>query len=116
EAALRREAIEFAIQVGPRVVALGRPLPLKPQRAERSAIGILPDGALVVVASQGGVVESNDLAQVMAAPPTEDGLGCRDALMMDGGPSAQLYAAAGDFQLDLPGLYGVPIAVGFVKR
>lgn len=110
------QSIEFAIQVGPRLVADGKALRLKQQWAERSAIGILPDGALVVVASEGGAVESNELARLMAAPAAAGGLGCTDALMMDGGPSSQLHARVGSFRLDVPGMYGVPIAVAFVAR
>jgi len=108
--------LEFAIQVGPRLVSGGRTLKLKPQWADRAAIGILPGGELVGVVNRGGAVESNELARVMARSPREGGLGCREAVMMDGGPSAQLYASVGSFELHRPGGYGVPIAVAFVKR
>ena len=43
----------------------------------------------------------------------EGGLACSDALNLDGGPSTQLAARAGDFALDVSGAWPVPNAVAF---
>lgn len=106
----KRPDIDFAIQVGPRVVVAGKPLKLKAQTARRAALGVLPDGRLSVAISHGPAVESNDLAHAMRD------LGCQDAFMVDGGPSAQLWARIRDFQLHQPGGWPVPNAVVFVPR
>ncbi len=108
--------VDFAIQVGPRLVVQGKPLKLKAQVARRAALGILPSGEVVAVVSRGAPVESNLLARTMAAPRSKGGLGCTHALMMDGGPSAQLFAKVGDFELLVPGGWGVPNAVVFVPK
>jgi len=103
--------LEMALQVGPRVVVDGRPLKLKPQVARRTALGILGDGRVLVLASARGALESNALARWLAAPPAQGGFGCRQALMLDGGPSTQLAAQAGNFHLSVPGGWPVPNAV-----
>lgn len=106
--------VDFAIQVGPRAVVDGRPVKLKPQLARRTAIGILADERTLVVVVSEGLVESNDLARVLAAPAGRGGLGCHQALMLDGGPSSQLYARVGEHHRAVAGGYGVPNAVVFV--
>ncbi|MBM4395052.1 MAG: phosphodiester glycosidase family protein [Deltaproteobacteria bacterium] len=111
------ERVTFAIQVGPRTVVRGRVQRLKPQVARRAAVCVPPGGtSLVVAATDLGVAESNDLARLMAAPAAEGGLGCADALMMDGGPSAQLSARAGSTRVEVHGGRGVPAAIGFFER
>ncbi len=108
---------DFAIQVGPRVVVNGEPTRLKPQIHRRAAIGILPGGrSLVLVVTDSGKAEANALARVMATSPEKGGLGCRDAVMMDGGPSAQLYLNAGGQNLSVPGGWSVPVGVLVVER
>lgn len=112
----QRQDVTFAIQVGPRLVEGGTPLQLKKQSARRGLIGILPSGELLVAVNDATAAEANDLAAVVAAPPERGGLGCTDAMMVDGGPSAQLFAQAPGFQLHVPGGWGVPNGVGFVPQ
>ncbi len=93
----------------------GRPLKLKRQVARRAAIGIVADGRLLVVVSVGAPVESGELARVMAST-TQTGLGCIQAVMMDGGGSAQLFFASGSETRTILGSWPVPNAVGFIPR
>ena len=108
-------APSFAIQVGPRCVIGGDPVKLKPQIARRAALGIQHSGQVVIVISTGELL-SSDLARFMARSEAEGGLGCRDAVMLDGGGSAQLWAEAGGRRWSLPGAWPVPNAVALVPR
>lgn len=75
-----------AIQCGPRLVVRGRATNLKPQSSRRSGIGIDARGR-VILAIADGQLSLADWAQVWAS---KMGLGCRDALNLDGGPSTQM--------------------------
>ncbi len=108
--------VTTAVQVGPRMVVAGEALSLKPQTARRAAIGLRADGQLVVVVSGSVPLESNLLARIFRTPEADGGLGCAWALMMDGGPSAQLFAAIGDLRVSVPGGTEVPVALGFLPR
>jgi phosphodiester glycosidase len=97
--------IEGAIQVGPRLVAAGRPLRLKPQAARRSAVAVDREGRTLTLVVSPGPIEAGRLAEMLAR------LGFHSALLLDGGASTQVSAAAGRFTLDVPGAYGVPDAL-----
>ena len=97
--------IEGAIQVGPRLVAAGQPLRLKPQSARRSAVALDREGRTLTLVVCPGPIDAGRLAQRLA------GLGFYSALLLDGGPSTQVSAVAGAFTLDVTGLYGVPDAL-----
>lgn len=115
-----RRGVSEAIQCGPRLVVDGRPLRLKPQWARRSGIGVRRDGQ-VVVAVADGAMSFRAWAALWAA---RDGLGCRDALNLDGGGSTQMslrsphdgakYADAerdGTQTVEIGGAWPVPDAV-----
>jgi uncharacterized protein YigE (DUF2233 family) len=97
--------IEGAIQVGPRLVSGGQPLRLKPQQARRSAVALDAEGRTLTLVVSPGPIEAGRLAELLA------GLGFRAAILLDGGASTQVSAAAGRFTLDVPGAYGVPDAL-----
>jgi uncharacterized protein YigE (DUF2233 family) len=97
--------IEGAIQVGPRLISAGRPLKLKPQEARRSAVALDAEGRTLTLVVSPGPIEAGRLAELLAA------LGFRSAILLDGGASTQISAAAGRFTLDVPGAYGVPDAL-----
>jgi hypothetical protein len=61
-------------------------------------------------------VETTAFARFLADPPDQGGLGCRDALNLDGGPSTQLVAKLPALSLSLPGGWGVPNALVVVPR
>jgi uncharacterized protein YigE (DUF2233 family) len=81
---------EEALQCGPRLVVKGKITDLKPQSSRRSGVGIDARGR-VVLAVADGALSLTDWAQVWAS---NDGLSCRDALNLDGGPSSQLASDA----------------------
>lgn len=106
-----RASIRMALQVGPRTVVDGRVLKLKNQTAARSAVCLLNEGELVLLATELQPVESNALAAFMAREAGQGGLGCRAGLMFDGGPSTQLRVTTAPLSLDVRGGWGVPNAV-----
>jgi uncharacterized protein YigE (DUF2233 family) len=106
---------EFAIQVGPRCVVDGKPVKLKPQIARRAALGIQNDGSVLIVISTGELL-SADLARAMANREADGGLGCVDAVMLDGGGSAQLWATSGTRRWRISGSWPVPNAIAVRRR
>lgn len=105
-----------ALQCGPRLVVNGQATQLKPQSARRACIGIDRQGRVLLAVSKGADVDATRLARLLCAPEAGGGLDCRDALNLDGGPSAQLYISAGDLHLDLQGTWGVPDGLGVFRR
>ena len=105
-----------ALQVGPRLVVDGRELRLKKQSAKRSALGITFKNEIILVNSEDTEVYAQDLARIFHLPESEGGLECRDALALDGGPSAQMFAEYRLLKIDLPGGWPVPNGIGVFKR
>jgi uncharacterized protein YigE (DUF2233 family) len=103
----------LVVQGIPRLVVDGRVPRLKPQVAERTAACAAGREVLLVVASE---AESNAFARFLAAPRAAGGLGCRDALNLDGGSSTQLFARFPDLELSLRGAWGVPNALVATPR
>ncbi|WP_235659328.1 phosphodiester glycosidase family protein [Legionella maceachernii] len=99
--------IDFAIQSGPRLLINNRIPPLKPGRAERSALCITHDGRVILLVTDNLPLSTTELAQIMKAQP----LNCENALNLDGGSSSQLHAKVGSFQLEVHGFSNVSDAV-----
>ncbi|MCA0404231.1 MAG: phosphodiester glycosidase family protein [Proteobacteria bacterium] len=99
--------VDFAIQSGPRLLINNRIPPLKPGRAERSALGITPDGKVIILVTDNAPISTTELAQLMKAEP----LHCENALNLDGGSSSQLSARIGSFELNVHGFSNVSDAV-----
>jgi len=98
----------LVVQGLPRLVIGGKVPGLKPQLAERTAVCAAGSRVVVVVASK---AESTAFARFLAEPPEKTGLGCSDALNLDGGPSTQLVVRLPALTLSLPGGWGVPNAL-----
>ncbi|HEX9997740.1 MAG TPA: phosphodiester glycosidase family protein [Abditibacterium sp.] len=96
-----------AIQCGPRLVVAGRATDLKPQWSRRSGIGIDNRGR-VVLAVADGPLSLQDWAGAFAS---NDGLGCRDALNLDGGPSTQMAFQTSNKRGQVDGGWPVPDAI-----
>ncbi|STX51927.1 Exopolysaccharide biosynthesis protein related to N-acetylglucosamine-1-phosphodiester alpha-N-acetylglucosaminidase [Legionella busanensis] len=107
----RNKQIDFAIQSGPRLLIHGQIPPLKPGRAERSALGITADGYIIILVTENAPLSTTELAQLMKAPP----LNCINGLNLDGGSSSQLHAKIDNFHLNVHGFSNVSDAV-IVKR
>jgi hypothetical protein len=96
------------VQGIPRLLVGGRVPQLKPQIAERTAVCAGGNLVVLVVSTR---VEATAFARFLADPPDRGGLGCWDALNLDGGPSTQLVVKLPGLALSLPGGWGVPNAL-----
>ena len=96
------------VQGIPRLLVGGKVQPLKPQIAERTAVCAGGNIVVLVVSTK---VEATAFARFLADPPDRGGLGCWDALNLDGGPSTQLVVKLPALALSLPGGWGVPNAL-----
>lgn len=101
------EDIDFAVQSGPRLLVHGRIPALKPGRAERSALGISPDGRVIILVTENAPMTTTALAELFRSPP----LNCKEALNLDGGSSSQLYADIGSLKLNVHGYSNVSDAI-----
>jgi Phosphodiester glycosidase len=101
-------AYRLVVQGLPRLVVEGKVQQLKPQLAERTAV--CADGSVVVLVVS-TKAETTAFARFLADPPAKGGLGCRDALNLDGGPSTQLVVKLPTLALSVPGGWGVPNAL-----
>src|SRR5215467_13433338 len=100
-------AYRLIVQGIPRLVVGGQVQRLKPQVAVRTAVCAAGSSIVIAVATK---VETTDFARFLADPPDKSGLGCSDALNLDGGPSTQLVVRLPSMNLALPG-WGVPNAL-----
>ena len=101
-------AHRLVVQGLPRLVVGGKVQPLKPQRAERTAVCAEGSVIVLVVSTRAGTTA---FARFLADPPEKGGLGCRAALNLDGGASTQLVVKLPALSLSLPGGWGVPNAL-----
>jgi uncharacterized protein YigE (DUF2233 family) len=110
------QKISQAMQVGPRLVVNGRELQMKKQIARRSALGVTMKNQVILLNTDDTDVHAQDLARIFHLPESQGGLECRDAMALDGGPSAQMYADHKDLKIDIPGGWAVPNGIGVFKR
>lgn len=108
---------KMALQAGPRLVVNGRISKLKnSKRTARSAVGITKGGQVIFVATEGAGISMHDLAQIMRRSRLINGLGCPNAMALDGGRSSQLYAHIGNFGLSVDGFSRVPNGIGVFNK
>jgi hypothetical protein len=101
-------AHRLIVQGIPRLVVGGKIQPLKPQVAERTAVCAEGNVVVLVVSTK---AEATTFARFLADPPDTGGLGCWDALNLDGGLSTQLVVKLPALALSLLGGWGVPNAL-----
>jgi exopolysaccharide biosynthesis protein len=101
-------AHRLVVQGIPRLVVGGKVQQLKPQLAERTAVCAEGSAIVLVVSTK---AETAAFARFLADPPEKGGLGCGEALNLDGGPSTQLIVKLPALALSLPGGWGVPNAL-----
>ena len=101
-------AWRFVVQGIPRLVVAGKVPSLKPQIAERTAVCARGSVIVLVVTTK---VETTPFARFLADPLEQGGLGCQDALNLDGGPSTQLVVKLPALTLSVSGGWGVPNAL-----
>lgn len=107
--------IVMALQAGPRLVVNGSIPKLKSSIARRSGIGIQNSGHIILAASQ-EEISMNEFAQVFQKSEKSGGLGCPNALNLDGGSSTQLYFDWNGFRLDLRGTSEVTNGIAVFKK
>lgn len=100
---------DLVVQGTPRLVVDGQVPRLKPQVAQRSAV--CAEGRFVTFVVVPTKVDATALGRFLARAPAAGGLGCNDALNLDGGPSTQLLARLGELSVDVRGGWGVPNAL-----
>jgi uncharacterized protein YigE (DUF2233 family) len=96
------------VQGIPRLVVAGRIPRLKSQVAERTAVCAEGRVVVLVISTR---AEATTFARFLAEPLERGGLGCSDALNLDGGPSTQLVVRLPTLTLSVPGGSGVPNAL-----
>jgi len=100
---------DLVVQGFPRLVVGGGVPRLKPQRAQRTVVCVADARVVLLVTTSR--VDATELARFLVAPPATGGIGCRDALNLDGGSSTQLAARWGGFEARVDGAWGVPNAL-----
>jgi hypothetical protein len=105
---------DLVVQGLPRLLIQGVVPSLKPQPATRTAV--CAEGSRLVLVATTTRVAAADLARFLASAPEEGGLGCRNALNLDGGPSTQLEARWNGFAASVAGGWGVPNALVLMPR
>jgi len=98
----------LVVQGIPRLVIAGKVPQLKPQIAERTAVCAEGSIVIFVVTTR---AESTPFARFLAERPENGGLGCVDALNLDGGPSTQLTVRLPSLAFSSAGRWGVPNAL-----
>jgi hypothetical protein len=101
-------AHRLVVQGIPRLVVGGKVQQLKLQLAERTAVCAQGSVVVLVVSTK---AETTAFARFLADPPDTGGLGCWDALNLDGGPSTQLVVKLPTLAMSLPRGWGVPNAL-----
>lgn len=108
--------LEFAIECGPRLVVDGAALSFKDARsARRTVLGVDARGWPVAVVSDAGLSLA-ELAAWLVRPEASGGVGLRQALNLDGGPSTMLEVDAGGVRAAVRTLARVPVGVAVVAR
>lgn len=108
--------ISFAIQAGPRLVVDGHITKVRGGKDARSALGITANGKIIIVVTDNLLLSMQELALLMSQSEKDGGLGCYQALNLDGGSSSQLYAHIKDFSLHVRSLRPVADLVLVVPR
>lgn len=105
---------ELVVQGVPRLVVDGVVPKLKAAAAERTAV--CAEGPSLVLVVTTAPADASDFARLLARPRDRGGLGCTNALNLDGGPSTQVNARLGGYQVAIDGGWGVPNALVVVPR
>ena len=101
-------AHRLIVQGIPLLVVAGKVQGLKPQLAARTAVCAEGSVVIFVVSTK---AETTAFARFLADPSEKGGVGCVDALNLDGGPSTQLAVKLPALRLSLLGRWGVPNAL-----
>ncbi|MFC2173130.1 phosphodiester glycosidase family protein [Acidobacteriota bacterium] len=111
------QRITQALQSGPRLLVKGRvPGKLKHQVCRRTAVALDKSGRVILVCTRETKVSASLLGRFLGLSEKKGGLGCLDALNLDGGPSSQFYLETGGHRLHIPGGWPVPNGIGVFRK
>ena len=97
-----QESAAMAVQAGPRIVVDGEMTDANPGTPyERSGV-CLREGSAVLffVTAPGQQYDVQEIAALAARNEMEGGLGCRDAMLFDGGPSTQIHLESSGISIE----------------
>jgi exopolysaccharide biosynthesis protein len=103
----KQRGITQAVQCGPRLVVDGKVTSLKRQYAQRTGIGVQRDVKVIIAVTELPL----SLPGWAAVWADRDGLNCRDALNLDGGPSTQMNLQSQSRAVNITGAWPVPDAI-----
>lgn len=109
------EALEFAVECGPRLVVEGQPLTFKPGTARRTVLARDGQGRVLLVVTE-GVMGLADLAKFLTQRQYQGGPAVTDALNLDGGPSTMLELEAGKLRARVATPVQVPVGIVVTPR
>jgi uncharacterized protein YigE (DUF2233 family) len=100
-AAVRDDAA-MAVQAGPRLVAGGRTTgATRGNPSLRSGICLTADDRVIFFATtMRRLYDVDEMTELATRSEEQGGLGCRDAMLFDGGPSAQMYLQGSDISIE----------------
>lgn len=86
-------SVVTAVQAGPRLVVNGgKNQVARATPSLRSGVCITREGMVrFFVTAPGSYADVHEMVEIAAESDANDGLGCHDAMLFDGGPSAQMY-------------------------
>jgi uncharacterized protein YigE (DUF2233 family) len=106
-----------AVQAGPRLVVDGKKNDVaRASPSFRSGVCITPRREIrFFVTPRDRLFDVHQMVDLALKPESDDGLGCRDAMLFDGGPSAQVYLSTPSLKIELDG-DDVPVYLTARKR
>jgi len=105
-----RTGARTAVQAGPRIVVAGEKSRVAPA-TPNSRAGVCIDSAgraILFATPPATLFDVTRMVELAARSEKAGGLGCRDAMLFDGGPSTQLYAARPGGTVEVVGDWHVP--------
>lgn len=97
-----RDDAAMAVQAGPRLVADGRATGATRGNASlRSGVCLTADDRVVFfVTTMRRLYDVDEMTELAVRGEDRGGLGCREAMLFDGGPSAQMYLAGSGISME----------------
>ena len=97
-----RDGAAMGVQAGPRLVANGRPTgATRGEPSLRSGVCITADDRVTFfVTTMHRLYDVDEMTDLAARSEDRGGFGCRDAMLFDGGPSAQMHLADSDISIE----------------
>ena len=87
-----KETVAMAAQAGPRIVVGGRPTDAtRATPSARSGVCLAREKVIFFATAGIALYDVQEIAALASRSEEEGGLGCRDAMLFDGGPSAQMH-------------------------